>query len=129
MAEDMAGPGTAIAGLGGFALVCGEHIPIGFCPVIGHFVDVGGGSVNAAGATGIDMLTVDGVQRSQTNRSTAQAFAAKLGGAPGASFISRTGPLVDNSGRAALVRLPYQLQPSPVEHRPALRYAPADDRC
>ena len=113
-AEDRVGYGTTIAELGGFALVCGEHVPIGFCPVIGHFVDVVGGGSNAAGATGIDMLTVDGVRRSQKNRSAAQALAVKLGGAPGASFISRTGPLVDNSGRAALVRL----YPTRCHHRP-----------
>eukprot|EP01051_Picozoa_sp_SAG22_P007756 SAG22_NODE_557_length_9118_cov_9.050006_6_plen_317_part_00 len=94
--------GGVIAGLGGFAMVSGEHVPIGMCPVIGHFVDVGGGS-NAA--VGIDMLTVDGMRRSQKNRPAAQALAAQLGGAPGARFISRARPLIDHSGRAALVCL------------------------
>eukprot|EP01043_Picozoa_sp_COSAG02_P006191 COSAG02_NODE_174_length_31243_cov_76.084543_13_plen_428_part_00 len=94
--------GGLVAGLGGFAMISGEHIPIGMCPVIGHFVDVDGGS-NAA--VGIDLLTVDGIRRSQKNRPAAQALAAQLGGAPGARFISHAGPLIDHSGRAALVCL------------------------
>ena len=75
--------------------------------VIGHFVDVGGsGDAGAAGAAGLRMLTADGLRQSQKHRDGAAALALALGGARGASFTSRAGPLVDAPSRAALVRPP-----------------------